>query len=305
MPQGQRLPPGLYVAATPIGNLADASPRLAEILAAVDVVAAEDTRRTAVLLRHLGLRTPTLSLHEHNERRVTARLLERLRGGARVALVSDAGTPLVSDPGRHLVAACHREGILVSPVPGPSAVVAALSVSGLPAERFCFEGFLPARPAERRRRLEALRAEPRTLVFLEAPHRLLEGVRDAASVLGARREAVLARELTKLHETVRRDSLGALAAWLEAHPEQCRGEAVLVVSGAGRGKALGGKAAGGEAARGKAVAGDAVGEAAARRTLALLLEELPPARAAALAARLTGWPRNRLYRWAVERGGGR
>ena len=202
----------LYVVATPIGNMGDISARAREILAGASAVAAEDTRHSGRLLRELGLERPLVSLHEHNERARVAELVGRLQGGESIALVSDAGTPLVSDPGYLLVAAAVEAGITVSPVPGPSAAIAALSASGLPCDRFCFEGFLPARAAARRRRLAELAAETRTLVLYEAPHRIAECLADLSEACGAGRRACVARELTKRFETFYRGGLGELAA---------------------------------------------------------------------------------------------
>lgn len=273
----------LYVVATPIGNLGDITRRALEVLSEVDAVLAEDTRTSARLLRRYGIETPLESLHEHNERRRVGGLVRRLRAGQRLALVSDAGTPLVSDPGFHLVRALRAEGIAVVPIPGPCALVAALCVAGLPTDRFVFEGFLPARGSARRRRLRELAGEPRTLVLYEAPHRVAATLADAAAAWGGAREALLARELTKMFETVRAGTLETLGAWLAAEPEQCRGELVLVVAGGGERRA---------AASGP--------DADADRVLGVLLEELPPRQAASLAARLTGARRNALYRRALE-----
>ena len=277
-------PGALYVVATPIGNLSDLAPRARAVLAGVARVVAEDTRVTGGLLRRLGIATPLVSLHAHNEARRVPELLAALAAGEALALASDAGTPLVSDPGRRLVAAAAAAGHPVRAVPGPSAVTAALSVAGLPAERFAFEGFLPARAAQRRARLEALRGEARTLVWFEAPHRIEASLADAAAVLGGARRAVLARELTKRHETVLHATLAELAARVAADPDQRRGEIVVVVEGA--------------------ASSPAADEAEARRVLAVLRRHLPPREAAAAAAEITGLARNRLYRWAVEDGGG-
>ncbi|HEX5044970.1 MAG TPA: 16S rRNA (cytidine(1402)-2'-O)-methyltransferase [Candidatus Polarisedimenticolaceae bacterium] len=226
------MPGTLFVVATPIGNLDDTSPRAQRLLGRVSLVACEDTRRTAQLLERFGATVPTVSCHKFNERERLIELLQRVRSGEDVALVSDGGTPGVSDPGRHLVEAALEAGLPVSPIPGPSAVAALLSVSGLPADRFVFEGFLPARPGERRRRLRALRAETRTLVLFEAPHRLLDTLRDLAAIVGERR-IVLGRELTKVHETVLRGSARELAEALAAAP--VRGEITLALAGADRG----------------------------------------------------------------------
>ncbi len=272
----------LYIVATPIGHLGDIGARALQVLAQVDLIAAEDTRHSARLLRHHGITTPCVALHEHNERAQVPKLLERLREGASLALISDAGTPLVSDPGFHLVRAAQDAGLRASPVPGPSAAIAALSVSGLAVDRFAFEGFLPAKTVARARRLEALACEPRTLIFYEAPHRIVATLQAMAAAFGAGREACCAREISKIHETVRRLPLAELAAWVEADREQQLGEIVIVVQGAPE------------------TAGD---EAEARRTLAILQQVLPLGQAAAVAAQLTGVAKNTLYAWGVERAG--
>lgn len=269
-------PSTLYVVATPIGNLGDLSPRAVHILQAVGVIAAEDTRHSRPLLGHFGITTPLVAYHDHNEREMTPRLLGRLEAGESVALISDAGTPLVSDPGFHLVRAARERGLRVSPVPGPSAAVCALSAAGLPADRFVFEGFLPPKEAARDRRLEALHGETRTLIFYEAGRRVLATLKAMAAAWGAQRRAVLARELTKRFETLRDGTLGELAEWVAGDPDQRRGEIVLIVAGA----------AGRER-------GD--GEVEAERLLRILLETHTPRDAAALAARITGLRRNRLY----------
>lgn len=265
----------LWVVATPIGHLDDMSARAVEVLKRVERIAAEDTRHSAPLLALYGIATPTTALHEHNEREEVERLLARLRAGAELALISDAGTPLISDPGFRLVRAARAAGVTVSPVPGPCAAIAALSVAGLPSDRFVFEGFLPARAAARRERLAELAGEARTLVFYESSHRVRECLDDMAAVFGAARPAVLARELTKLFETVLDGTLAQLQARLAADPNQERGEFVLLVGGR--------------------EAGEDERLAEGRRVFALLREELPPARAAKLAAAITGAPRKELY----------
>ncbi|MEP7043675.1 MAG: 16S rRNA (cytidine(1402)-2'-O)-methyltransferase [Dokdonella sp.] len=266
----------LWVVATPIGNLEDMSPRARSTLRRVDLIAAEDTRHSAPLLAQAGSRARTLALHEHNEREQAARVVEHLRGGGDAALICDAGTPLISDPGFRLVRAAREAGFEVSPVPGPCAAVAALSVAGLPSDRFVFEGFLPAKSAARRERLQALVAETRTLIFYESSHRIVESLADAIGVFGDAREAVLARELTKLFETIIAAPLAVIATRVAADANQQRGEFVLLVAGAA-----------GEAADAQLAEG--------RRVFALLRAELPPARAAKLAAAITGAPRKLLY----------
>lgn len=221
----------LQVVATPIGNLDDLSPRAADSLRGADLVLAEDTRRTGKLLRHVASRAPQLSLHEHNERERVEQVLDRLRSGSRVVLVSDAGTPAVSDPGYRLLAACVEAGIRVEPIPGPSAALAALVASGLPTDRVVFEGFLPRKGVNRRRRLEELADESRTIVLFVSPHRAAADVADLASVLGADRPAALARELTKRHEEVVHGGLGDLA---QRARDGLRGEVTLVIAGAVR-----------------------------------------------------------------------
>ncbi len=265
----------LWVVATPIGNLGDLSQRAQEVLRDVDVIAAEDTRHSRPLLNHFGIATPMTALHEHNERAAVESLVERLRVGEQVALISDAGTPLVSDPGFRLVRAAREAGIAVSPVPGACAAIAALSVAGLPSDRFVFEGFLPTKAAARRARLLELADEPRTLVFYESSHRLAASCADLRDVFGGEREARLLRELTKLHETCLGSTLVEIAERVEADPEQRLGECVLVVAGRG------------EEADAKLAEG--------RRVYALLRAELAPTQAAKLAAAISGAPRKALY----------
>jgi 16S rRNA (cytidine1402-2'-O)-methyltransferase len=273
----------LYIVATPIGNLADMTARAIEVLRAATLIAAEDTRHSGPLLRHFGITTPCIAYHEHNERQQTEKLIRRLQQGAAVALISDAGTPLVSDPGYHLVRAAQTAGIRVIPVPGASAALAALSASGLPTDRFVFEGFLPAKRAARRAHLQALRREPRTLLFYEAPHRLAAALGDMAEILGRYREAVLARELTKVYETIRRGGLEELRQWVERDPDQQKGECVIAVRGA------------------DAAADHGESDDDARRVLEILLEALPLKQAVGLAVRITGEKRNRLYQWAINK----
>jgi 16S rRNA (cytidine1402-2'-O)-methyltransferase len=275
----------LYVVATPIGNLEDLSARARTVLARVSLVAAEDTRRARTLLTHLGVDVPLRSLHEHNEAGRIPELLDTLRAGRDVALVSDAGTPLIADPGYRLVRACVDAGLPVRPIPGPSALTAALSVAGIATDRFRFEGFLPARSGPRREALAALAREPCTLVFYEAPHRIAAMLEDGAEVLGPERRAWVGRELTKRFESHRSGELAGLAELLRTEAEPARGEFVVVVEGA-----------------------SAVPEPAtldAEALLDALLEELPASRAAKVAARVTGAPRQALYQRALEREGKR
>jgi 16S rRNA (cytidine1402-2'-O)-methyltransferase len=273
----------LYVVATPIGNLGDWSPRAREVLASVDLIASEDTRHSRKLLQHFGIATPLTAMHAHNEQQRVGDLLERLLGGQSVALISDAGTPLVSDPGFPLVRAALRAGVRVSPVPGPSAAMAALSVSGLPSDRFVFEGFLPAKGAARKARLAELADETRTLIFFEAPHRLLGALRDMAAVLGGGREATLAREITKTFETVRLDTLEALVDWVAGDEDQQRGECVILVRGAA-------PVAAGETA--------GIGQEALLRSL--LAHGVPVKGAAAIAADLLGGSKKTYYQACLD-----
>lgn len=267
--------PTLYVVATPIGNLADLSPRAQDVLRSVAAICAEDTRRSGQLLSHFGIQQPLVALHEHNEEALAQRLVSRLQAGESLALVSDAGTPLVSDPGFRLVRAARAAGIKVSPVPGACAAIAALSVAGLPSDRFSFEGFLPAKASGRRDRLQALAGEVRTMVFYESAHRIAESLADMAAIFGGERPAVLARELTKLFETVLDGDLAGLLAQVEADDNQRKGEFVVMVQGAGDDEEA-------QLAHG-------------RRVYAKLSEHLPPSTAAKLAAELTGAPRKALY----------
>lgn len=270
----------LYVVATPIGNLEDISARALRILREVDAIAAEDTRHTGQLLAHFEINTPLFSLHEHNEKARLASVVARLRQGQTLALVSDAGTPLISDPGFPLVRELRRQGLKVIPIPGPSSILAALSVAGLPTDRFVFEGFLPAKSAARRERLQCLLREERTLVFLEASHRIAEMLVDLADVLGAERPAVVARELTKRFEEIHSAPLGELRGWLDADAQRRRGEFVVLVQGA-------------------PAVDHAVDTPETRRLLTALLEELPMGRAVALAVKASGLQRKALYALAL------
>ncbi len=274
----------LYVVATPIGNLADLSQRALLVLGAVERILAEDTRRSAILLRHFGITTPLQSFHEYNETELTPRALEWLRAGSSLALISDAGTPLVSDPGFGLVRAARQAAIPVVPIPGPSAWVCALSAAGLPADRVLFLGFGPRTRAARRAWLGERLQEPATLVLYEASHRIRALLGDAAEVLGAERPAVLARELTKLHETFLWGTLGTLRERLEADPEQRKGEFVLLVQGYG----------------GAPASQTQDGE----RVLGVLASELPPKQAASLTARIAGGTSRDWYRRLLDLKGG-
>ncbi|SNC76462.1 16S rRNA (cytidine1402-2'-O)-methyltransferase [Marinobacter sp. es.048] len=272
----------LYIVATPIGNLDDLSPRATRTLASVDVVAAEDTRHSGRLLSHLGIQKRMVALHDHNEKDRAAGILTELEAGRDVALVSDAGTPLISDPGYVLVRQARAAGHRVSPIPGPCALVAALSAAGLPTDRFLYVGFLPAKRSGRRASLEALSTEPATLVFYESPHRILESVRDIAEVLGEDREMVLGREITKTFETFYSGSVAEVLAELEQDPHGTRGEFVVMIRGA------------------MAQPGD--DDAATMdvdRVLRVLLAELPVKKVAKMASELTGLSKNELYQRAL------
>ncbi len=270
----------LYVVATPIGNLEDLSPRAVRILSQVDLIAAEDTRHSGRLLQHYAIATRMTALHEHNERARAATLIEDLCDGRSLALISDAGTPLVSDPGFNLVRAAHAAGITVVPVPGACAAIAALSASGLPTDRFIFEGFPPAKQAARVSYFQGLRQESRTQIFYESSHRLRESLADMVSVFGPERPAVVARELTKQFETIRSASLADLCAWISADPDQQRGEMVVLLAGA--------------------PPEEREKDGEAERILRLLLAELPVRQAAALTAQITGQKKNQLYERALE-----
>jgi 16S rRNA (cytidine1402-2'-O)-methyltransferase len=269
----------LYIVATPIGNLEDLSLRAQRILAEVDLIVAEDTRHSATLLRHFGIETAMRSMHEHNEQERIAPLLQLLQQGQSIAQISDAGTPLINDPGYRLAQAAKAAGVAVTAIPGPSAPLMALTLSGLPPDRFSFEGFLPPRQEARRQRLNGLAAESRTMIFFESPKRVRAALQAMVEAFGEQRRVALARELTKLHESVHTAPLGALIEWIEADPNRQRGEFVLVVEGA---------------------AEEPAGDEEARRIVQLLARELPPRKAAALGAEITGQKKNRLYRMLME-----
>lgn len=272
---------GLYVVATPIGNLGDMVPRAVEVLQSVDLIAAEDTRHSAPLLKHFDIQTPMLAYHDHSDAAALQRIDKCIAEGGAVALISDAGTPLISDPGYRLLQHAHQQGWRVVPVPGASAVVAALSVAGLATDRFRFEGFLPAKQAARLSRLQVLAAEPVTLVFYEAPHRLLETLADMRECFGDERLAVLARELTKTFETILRAPLKDLEAAVQADSNQCRGEIVLLVEAA--------------------TPAETAMSPEAERLLLLLADELPPKKAAAIAADVFGLRKKTLYEFLISR----
>jgi 16S rRNA (cytidine1402-2'-O)-methyltransferase len=276
----------LYVVATPIGNLGDLSTRAREILQSVSLIAAEDTRHTGVLLKHFGIQTPQLSLHDHNEQQRSGEIIQRLRQGASVALVSDAGTPAISDPGFELVRAVAAAGFDIVAIPGPCAAIAALSIGALPTDRFAFEGFLPARGAARRKRLEGLASEVRTLVLYEAPHRVRETLEDCAAAFGGGRSATVAREITKLHETTYRGSLDELLARATEDVDFGRGEIVLLIGGAMPPDNEDGHGADGHGG-------------ALDRALKILLAELPLKQAARLAAQITEARDNQAYKRAL------
>jgi 16S rRNA (cytidine1402-2'-O)-methyltransferase len=279
------VPGTLYVVATPIGNLGDLSARARDVLSRVQLIAAEDTRHTRQLLQAFGVDTPLTSLHEHNEMQKSETLITRLLAGESIALVSDAGTPLISDPGFDLVATARARGVSIAVIPGPCAAIAALSIAGLPTDRFVFEGFLPAKNAARVARLRELAAEQRTMIFYEAPHRLLEVLRDMSAELGAERAASVSRELTKRFETTYTGTLAKLCEIAGQNADMSRGEIVIIVSG------------------------NPVETSAqslnADQLLRALLEELPPSQAAKIAAKLTGEKRNDLYARATQLSGGK
>ena len=274
----------LYVVATPIGNLEDLSTRARQILNEVDVIAAEDTRHTGKLLQTIGCNTPSISLHEHNEQQRTAEMLMRLHAGSSIALVSDAGTPLISDPGFNLVRELVSHGVRVIPIPGACAAIAALSVAGLPTDRFVFEGFLPAKTSKRKEHLNSLNHETRTMVFYEVPHRIAETLSDLMQVFGGSRNAAVCRELTKLYETSYYGTLTELNDRAATDADLSRGEIVIVVAGCDAQEEI-------------------ATTLAAEQVLAVLLKELPASKAAKLAAQICNADRAQLYELAVKRKG--
>jgi 16S rRNA (cytidine1402-2'-O)-methyltransferase len=275
----------LYVVATPIGNLGDLSPRACAVLSDCALIAAEDTRHTGILLKHFGIGTPQVSLHDHNEEMRALEIIARLREGKSIALVSDAGTPAISDPGFELVRAVAAAGIEIVAVPGPCAAIAALSIGALPTDRFCFEGFLPARGAARRQRLKSLEQEPRTLVIYESPHRVCETLEDCATAFGAARAATVVREATKMHETTYRGSLLELLGKSKSDADFSRGEIVLLIGGMPQSSA--------------SDDADLESKAGLDRVLGALLAELPLKQAARLAAQITGARDNEAYKRAL------
>lgn len=271
----------LYIVATPIGNLNDMSYRAIEVLKKVDLIMAEDTRHSQTLLTHFSIHTPLISFHEHNEQERIPQLLQRLNAKQSLALISDAGTPLISDPGYQLVSALHDQGKRVIPIPGPCSIITALSASGLPTDRFLFEGFLSAKQSQRRRHLETLKREKRTQIYLETPHRLEESLADMAEIFGKTRVAVLARELTKRFETLKRDTLENLLTWVSQDTNQQRGEMVILVAGEDTPSTE------------EEISSEAI------QILKILRKELPLKQAVKLAHEITGSNRNQLYSLAL------
>ncbi|AOR63534.1 16S rRNA (cytidine(1402)-2'-O)-methyltransferase [Pectobacterium wasabiae] len=273
----------LYIVPTPIGNLGDITQRALAVLASVDLIAAEDTRHTGLLLQHFAINARLFALHDHNEQQKADVLLAKLQSGQSIALVSDAGTPLINDPGYHLVRRCREAGVRVVPLPGACAAITALSASGLASDRFCYEGFLPAKTKGRKDKLRELGEETRTLIFYESTHRLLDSLQDISEVLGAERYVVLAREITKTWESIHGAPVGELLAWVKEDENRRKGEMVLIVEGH--------------------QIDDSALSSEALRTLALLRAELPLKKAAALAAEIHGVKKNALYRYGLEQEG--
>ena len=270
----------LYVVATPIGNLDDMTPRAIATLQNVDTILAEDTRHSGGLLKKFGITTPARAYHDHNEQRAAPEVIRRLQVGENMALISDAGTPLVSDPGYYLLHLAQQAKVRVVPIPGVSAMIAALSVSGLPSDRFTFNGFLPPKKNARQKKLELLKTETATQIFYEAPHRLAECIKDLKEVFGADRNACIARELTKVYETIRTDILEDLEQWLDQEPGQCRGEIVIIVEGNYE---------------------EETDDGEDQRVLDVLLEYLSPSQAVAATVKITGGKKNQLYKMAQEK----
>ena len=272
----------LYIVATPIGNLQDITQRALAVFAEVDLIAAEDTRHSGLLLSHYGIKKPFFALHDHNEQQKADLLVEKLRAGTNIALISDAGTPLISDPGFHLVRKCRQAGVKVVPLPGACAAITALCASGIASDRFCFEGFLPAKSKARRDRLQNLQKEDRTLIFYESTHRILDTLADVEELFGAERYVVLAREITKTWETISGDSVGNLRRWLNEDANRTKGEMVLIVEGC-------------------LETGETEFSPEAVKALKLIAAELPLKKAAAIVAELYGYKKNALYQFGLEK----
>ncbi len=270
----------LYIVPTPIGNLADITQRALSVLRQVDLIAAEDKRHSSKLLSHFGITTPMFALHDHNEQDKADYLIQKLEQGTSIALISDAGTPLISDPGYHLVTRCRQANINVVPLPGPCAVITALSASGLPSDRFSFEGFLPPKSKARKDKFEEISQDPRTMIFYESPHRIIGSLDDMLAVLGQERQVVLARELTKTYETIYSAPLGELITWIGEDTNRTRGEMVVLIAGY------------------KAQKEDLPQEAL--RALTLLVKELPLKKAAGFVAELYHLKKNALYKWGLD-----
>jgi hypothetical protein len=271
----------LYIVATPIGNLQDITQRALDTFAQVDLIAAEDTRHSGLLLSHYGIKKPFFALHDHNEQEKAHILVEKLKQGSHIALISDAGTPLISDPGFHLVRQCREAGIRVVPLPGACAAITALCASGIASDRFCFEGFLPAKSKARKDKLENIAEEDRTLIFYESTHRILDTLEDMQSVLGEERYIVLAREITKTWETITGNTIKNLREWLLEDPSRTKGEMVLIVEG-----------------KPKSDNNDEISPQAVK-ALELVAEELPLKKAAAIVAELYGYKKNALYQFGL------
>jgi 16S rRNA (cytidine1402-2'-O)-methyltransferase len=269
----------LYIVATPIGNLEDLSPRAISVLKHVDLIVAEDTRHSKPMLNQFGIETKIRAYHDHNEREQTPKLIELLQQGHSIALISDAGTPLICDPGYHLLGAAHAEKIKVIPVPGASAMVSALSASGFSAEKFIFEGYLPVKQVARQTRMQALQTEARTMVFHEVPHRIINFMEDSIDCFGASRQAVIAKEITKLHETIYRDSLENILLWLKEDAVRCKGEFVVVIQGEKT---------------------DQFDSAEAKRILQILLKDHSVKDAVKLATEILNGKKNELYKIAMD-----
>lgn len=269
----------LYVVSTPIGNLDDMTPRATASLQNADLILAEDTRHSGGLLKKFGITTPAKAYHDHNEREFAPKVIERLIAGESIALISDAGTPLVSDPGYFLIKSAQLAGIQVTPVPGSCALIAALSASGIASDRFTFNGFLPPKQNARQKRIQTFILDTTTQIFYEAPHRLAASIADLKEVMGGERTACVARELTKMYETIRTDTLENLDAWLTAEPGQCRGEIVIIVEGCPE---------------------EQEDDGEERRVLEILMQHLSPSQAVAATVKITGGKKNQLYKMAQE-----